>query len=421
MDETRINYKKDVIVNTIAQIFYLFVLWLMTMLTPRLSNSANQGIFTLALSVSNICTAIATYSISSYVATDLKHKYNDQHYLYFGLTSTFISLVVSIIISLAFGYQHDSPLFWAVILYYLYKCSENITITIQASMQRAGKLHISGYALIIKALISLIIFTVSLLISKNLVISFGALAAFGFLYLFFVDYRLLRKYTNQSYKLTKDIYKIALSLFIVALPLFIYGEAFASIASFPRMVLGNVVSKEVVGYFGTMAAISSLIQSAITAILTPFLPKISKHYFDNNRKDLLKLLGALLGFIIVLTGIAFLCGCFLDKWVMGILYPKDPASIDYAHFFKWIILATGVQAIVVVTSLSLVAIRNILAVGISSVIGLISMFIFSYVLIPNKTISGVIYVFFIAYGLMAVISIAYMAIKIYKLKVKDSN
>ena len=42
-----INYKKDVIVNTIAQLLYLFALWLMTILTPRFGSSADAGIFTI--------------------------------------------------------------------------------------------------------------------------------------------------------------------------------------------------------------------------------------------------------------------------------------------------------------------------------------------------------------------------------------
>lgn len=393
------NYKKDVIVNTIAQLLYLFVLWLMTILTPRFSGSVDAGIFTICLSVSNICTAIATYSINFYVASDIKHKFTDQHYFYFGLTSTFISLLVSVIISLSFGYFTDTTLFWAVILYYVFKCAENLTVIITASMQRAGKLYISGYALIVKAVLALGIFSLVLLLSKNIVLSFGLLAAFGVVYFLFVDFVLLKKFTNVSYKFSKEIYNISLKLFILAFAVFLYGLSFATIVSFPRIVLNQFASKEVVGYFGSMAAISTLIQSALSALLIPFLPKITDYYAKYENKNLLKMMAIFAVFIVVATGAAFLCACFLDKWLVGIVYPNDPIALDYAHYFKWIILATGVQAFVILSSLTLISIRKLFILGVASALGLAFMFLCSDFLIPSYIINGVIYTYIIGYGL----------------------
>ena len=406
----KINYKKDVIINTVAQLLYLFALWLMTILTPRFGSSADAGIFTICLSVSNICTAIATYSINFYVASDIKHRFTDQHYFYFGLTSTFISLLVSIIISLSFGYFTDNTLFWAVVLYYVFKCAENLTVIITASMQRAGKLYISGYALIVKAVLALGIFSLTLFLTKNIVLAFGILAAFGIIYFMFVDFILLKKFTNVSYKFTKEIYKVSLKLFVLAFTVFLYGISFASIVSFPRMVLDQFATKEVVGYFGSMAAISTLIQSALSALLIPFLPKVTDSYLKNDKKDLLKTIVIFAIFIIGATGAAFLCACFLDKWLVGIVYPYDPTALEYAHYFKWIIAATGVQAFVILSSLTLISFRKLFILGISSALGLSFMFLCSDFLIPSYNINGVIYTYIISYGLffaIGAISIIY--------------
>jgi len=397
---SNINYKKDTVINTVSQIVYLFVLWLMTIITPRLGNSVDAGIFTIALSVANICTALATYSINFYVASDIKKKFNNQHYLCFGLTSTSLSILVAFIISLSFGYYKDPIMFWAVILFYIYKCAENITLIIAANMQRVGKLYISGYALLIKAVTSLLIFTLTLYFSKNIVLSFGLLAIFAVLYLVFVDYQLLKKYTKDSYKFDKEIYKASLSIFILALPLFIYGISFAAIGSFPRIVLEKFASKEVVGYFGTMAAITSVIQSGISALFIPFLPKLAEMYQANNKKYMIKMLLIFIGLIMFLTGVVFLSGCYLDKWFLSILYPKDKVVLDYAHYFKWIILVGGLQALVIVVALTLVALRRLRHVGLFSLIGLILMFSLSFLLISKYLLEGAIYVFVIGYGIM---------------------
>ena len=90
IENIKINYRKDVIVNTISQLLYLLVIWIMTIITPRIGSSADAGIFTVALSISNICTAIATYSINFYVASDVDYQYRSKNYLYFGLTMFYL-------------------------------------------------------------------------------------------------------------------------------------------------------------------------------------------------------------------------------------------------------------------------------------------------------------------------------------------
>lgn len=407
------NYKKDTITNTIAQILYLVVLWLMTIITPRLSTSADAGIFTIALSVSNICTAIATYSINFFIASDIKHKYGDQHYFFFGLMSTTLSLLVSFVITLSFGYHYDSFLFWAVILYYLFKCAENITIIITANMQRAGKLYISSYALMIKAIVCLLIFTLTLFLSRNLVLTFGLLMGFSLLYLIFVDCRLLKKYTNVDYSINKIILKTSLFIFIAALPTFIYGITFASIVSYPRLILQQVTSKEIVGYFGSMAAVATLIQSGLSALFMPFLPLISNYYAEHKYKQLLKLLLIFVLFIVVITMIAFICSLFLDKWLMGIIYPADQEAINYAIYFRWIILINGLQAFVILVCLTMISLRTLIPLAIISIVSLALMFLTSHLLIPDYLIMGVIYSYSISYGLMALagIVIIYLALK----------
>lgn len=415
IENIKINYRKDVIVNTISQILYLLVIWIMTIITPRIGSSADAGIFTVALSISNICTAIATYSINFYVASDVDYQYRTKNYLYFGLTTTFISFFISIIISLSFGYSNDSIMFWSILLFYLFKCAENITLIITAGMQRVGKLYLSGYALILKSIISLLIFILVLFFTKNIVLAFGLISTFAFLYLFFIDFQLLQKYTNESYKFTSEVYKISLKLFVLAFPVFLYGISFATIGSFPRIVLNQYVSREIVGYFGTMTAITAVIQSGISALLVPFLPKITLFYKKRQKRNLVIFALSFLTLILFATTLAFVLSLYLDKWLMAVLYPSDPTALDYANYFKWIILVAGLQAATLFFCLFLIALRKLKRLAIASSFGIISMFAISYPLIQLFKIDGAIYVFAISYGIMLIAAAASSFISIEKL------
>jgi len=416
IDSISINYKKDLILNSIAQILYLFCLWIMTVITPRIGSSTDAGIFTLALSVSNICTAIATYSINFYISTDVEKNLNDKIYIYFGVTTTLISLIISLIICFCFGYHTQPLVFGAILLFYIFKCTENISIVTTASIQRSGKLYIADCALIVKALLCVSVFSITLFFSKNILLSFGIIAIFGVLYFFFVDFRIFKKYTNFSLNFEKNEYKKSLRLFLLALPVFIYGLAFASIVSFPRMVLDGLFTKEVIGYFGTMAAISTLIQSSLSAIMIPFLPKISILYKENKNKELIMLIIKFVIFVIAATLAAFVCACFLDKWLMKILYPNDSEAIKYAMYFKWIIVSTGVQAFVIISCLTLIAFRKLKELIFSASIGISVMFLLSNLLIYSRGIYGIITTYIISYGIMLIISAAFIIYNLYKRK-----
>jgi len=408
MEETtfiRPNYKKDALINTIANISYLFALWLMTFLTPKINGSfADAGVFTIALSVANICTAISTYNISIFQASDVNKKYKDNHYLYFGLTTTFISFLIALGLCFGFGYlsgPNGVAIFFSVFLYYVFKSAENVSLIFYVSMQRQGKMYLSGYSLLVKAVVMLGIFVGVYALSKSFVLTMGVLAAAAYAYMFLVDFTLVKKHCGNVLKIDKPNFKIAMTLFVAAASVCIYGFSFAMIPSLPRMIYERLpeISQEQVGYFGTMAAITVLIQAAVNALLVPFIPKITKAYNDKEFKEFFKILGGFAILIAGLTLVAFLMCHFLGHWALTLFY--GDAIGEYTDIFKWIVLATGLQTAVILLATVCISMRKKLAVAIVSVCGLATMGGLVYVLVKNFQMMGIVYVYYISYGIMA--------------------
>lgn len=413
----RPNYKKDAMVNTIANILYLFALWLMTFLTPKIGNFADAGVFTIALSLANICTAISTYNISIFQASDVNKKYKDNHYLYFGLTTTFISFIIALSLCFAFGYlsgPNGVATFFAIFLYYVFKSAENVSLIFYVSMQRQGKMYLSGYSLLVKAVVMLGIFVGVYAISKSLVLTMGVLAVSAYLYMFLVDFTLVKKHCGNVLKIDKANFKIAMSLFAAAAAVCIYGFSFAMIPSLPRMIYEKLpsVSAEQVGYFGTMAAITVLIQAAVNALLVPFIPKITKAYNDREFKEFFKILAGFTLLIGGLTLVAFLMVHFLGHWALTLFYGE--AIGEYSSIFKWIVLATGLQTMIILLATVCISMRKKIAVAVVSLLGLAVMGGLVYPLVANFEMMGIVYVYYISYGIMALGFIGVLIYCLYK-------
>lgn len=415
------NYKKDTIANTISNLTFLFCLWLMSFLLPKLSTNgfADAGIFTICLSISNICTAVNSYGISSFFSSDVKRKYKSSIFVYFSFTTTGISLLLSLILCLVYGY--NSTIIGCVLLYYVFKACDNITLVLRICLQREGKMYLYSYSLFIRALLSLGVFSLSLWLSQSLFISMLCLAILGVLYLTIVDMTLVRKKCPGAFKICAKEYKISLSMFYLIFPVFVYGFCFAIIPSIPRLIYENITGNQtLLGYFGTMSSITVLIQAATTSLILPFIPKLSKSFKDGKYTVFGKTFLGMLIAVISLTVIAFVLVCFLGDWALNLVYGSE--ILEYSSIFKWIVLATGLQSLVIVFGDSTVAIDRKLYLIVASVAGSIIMVSLSTLFIKQFDMMGLVYIYYISYGTTLIILASVLLIVFIKLhKSKKQN
>lgn len=387
---------REALLNTISNILFLFCLWLMSMLVPILSDKGfeSAGVFTLALSVAAIATSIATFNISSFVASDVNNEFKDNHYFYFGLTSTTLSLVVSFVMCFVYGYQGE--VFWTIIFYNIFKLFDNYSIITRLIYHRHGHLLSFSWLLIIRSVVSFGVFAASLLISKSLFIAMLCLAIFAGIY-FIVEFLVLRKYSPDFFKTNPLDYKTSLTIFYKALPVCIYGVGIAVIIAAPRMLFEHVSQDtSMLGYFGTMSSVTTLIPSAVTALLLPFIPKIKKTYIENDKKGFMTYFAGLSLAAIALTGVAFVLVLFLGDWALNLVYGEE--ILPYSGIFKWLVLASGVQSIAIIFSDTFVSIRKLKSLLVAWVISLVLVLSLMYILTSRLGIYGILYSYIISFG-----------------------
>lgn len=412
------NYKKDTITNTISNITFLFCLWLMSMLLPKITGNGfgDAGIFTICLSISNICTAVSTYNITSFFSSDVKKKYKNNIYIYFSFLTTGISLLLSLVLCLIYGY--NATVLWSVIFYYIFKACDNYSGVLKISLQRQGKMYLFNYSLFIRAILSLGVFVLSLWLSQSILFSMLCLAVFGLLYLLAIEVTMTAKVCKGTFKITKEEFKTSVTFFYLAFPVFLYGMCFAIIPSIPRLMYENIVGNQtLLGYFGTMSSVTVLIQAATTSLILPFIPKMSKDFKDGEYSKFFKTFIIMVFFVLGLTLVAFLMVFFLGDWALNLVYGSD--ILEYSYIFKWIVLATGLQSLVIVLADSVVAIGKQRYLLIASIIGSVIMASLSYLFIVRFDMMGLVYIYYVSYGVMFIILIT-LLLKHYFISKKQS-
>ena len=404
---------KEAILNATSNLVFLFCLWLMTMLVELIIKDEfySAGNFTIAISVSAVMTAIATYNIGSFFASDINNEFDDCHYFYFGGFSCLLSMIVGVVLCFIYGYGVET--FLIVIFYNIYKMFDNYSYITRIIFHRHNKLTTFSILLFGRGIVSIAIFTVVAFLSKSLLIAMACLAALGLLY-FALELFVLKKRCGAFYKLEKGGLKKSLLIFYRALPVCLYGLCVAAMLSVPRLLFENITQDtQLLGRFGTMSSITALITSATGAIILPFIPKFAHSYEEKDPKGLIKYVGAMVLIIASLSAIAFLLVVFAGDWALSLIYGESILSDSY--LFKWLVLVSCLQSIVVIFSDTLVSIRKLKFLLIGNIAGFATLASIMYVFISHFGVNGVLYTYYIGYGVSFIILITLFAIVVLKL------
>lgn len=407
--DSHINYKKDTLLNTIGNFAYLGALWLMGVLVVRLSGFEDAGYLSLAMTSANIYISLASYTVRLYYAADLNYKFSDNQYILMRIMTTASSFMLCVACSLIAGYSSKKLI--VIILFYIYKCGEMMSDILFGLLQRKGKLYLSGYSMTFKSVISLLIFCLVLKLCKNLVLALALMAVVAILIFIFIDYPLAKKYSSEKIALKKEDVKPALNLCKICFSLFIVGLCFNIIPSLPRLVFEKIYSTEELGYYSSISTITVLISTAVNCVLVPLVPKFTTYYQERKKKQMTMLTFGCIGIILFIGLICIIGSIVLGKWLLTLLFGEEIAS--YVYIFKWVILATILQSIIICFNDFFVAVDRQKTLMAGSVLGLVICVLLSFPLCKMHYMYGVTNALIISQGIEIVFFLFYI-VKIIK-------
>ena len=348
------QFRKNFIWNILGTGFNAFTSLFFMIAVTRINGVDNAGIFTIAFSTACIIYIIGVYAGRIYQVTELDKTITDKEYILNRIITTITMIFLVIIFSLIKKYDAFKTTIF--ILLTTYKALEAFSDVIYGILQKKDKLDIVGKSLFSKSLISVILFVVVDVITKNMIISVISIILTNTLILILYDIKNSREYIDLKTKVKKEsILKIFKAGF------FTFAIAFLGmyILNAPKYAIDNYLENNYQTIFGIIVMSATVIGLVAQFLIHPYLNQIVSLYENKDLKSLNKLILKLIFAILGVGIISSLLAYFLGPQVLGLIYGIDLAP--YRLELLTIIIASTLYTIGVIYSSVLTTVRETLS------------------------------------------------------------
>lgn len=325
----------------LSNIIMAFSKWLVVLLLARVTAPEIVGIYTLGIAIVSPILLFANYKLRGLYVSDKNPKYKELMFV------RVILDVFSILLIFIITYFIYPSYLIIVVLITLIKITDLHSELIYAVSHHLKNYSFYSKLIIIKYIFSIIIFAIGLLIFNSLKVALLLQLIFQFLYLIFEFYITFLRFKTKINFISFNI-KSVRTYFIIGFPLGLTMFIVSFNASFPRYVLEEFFSIEVLGIFSTIAYLAVVGNLFITAITQNLLPKLREVVEKKEFNTLDKIIFRYCPIIVVLVSIIILpITYYFGDYLLLILYGND--YVGFSAVFSLITLSViinGYSAIV---------------------------------------------------------------------------
>lgn len=401
MQKKKLTVKQSVLWNTWGSVIYLGVQWLQTVLVARFLGFEDAGIFSLAMSVTNIFYALSIYGMRNFQISDIDGKYTASNYVFSRVVTGLVSLVLCSIFVVINGYDFKKAI--CIIVYMIFKLSETIFDVFMGFYQKHWRMDYMGKSMTARAVLMLILFPLALWLTNNLTLAITVMGVAVYAVIFFYDLR--KVYELETIRLIEWTKYTGLLLWECA-PLAIYLLLTTSIGTIPRYFLEMYEGSEKLGIYASVATPTLIVQMASTYIFNPMVTIFSESY---NQKDKTKFMKTLIQCCMATAGISVIAvigGKIFGRLGLKILY--GTSILEYEYLLIPLIVCTITTALTWLFCGVLTVLRNFQSLILGNVLAVMAAVILSIVLIPNYGMQGATYALLIGNVIGIIIFVIYI-------------
>lgn len=408
MIESNSEVKNSIIYNTVGTFFYFFCQWAITVLVVKLGGYSNGGILSITISMTNIFYMISMYGARSFQVSDIKGEYQDGDYFLLRVVTSIFSLIFLGFSLLFFKYEITIQL--CMIVYIFFKLGESATDLNFGFFQKYNCYKEIGISYIIKGISTLLIFSVTLYFSQNLLLTLFLETLILWFFIIIYDFRKLKNKLNLKIKKER-----VLSLLKICFLLMLYTLILPYLNFITRYQVEKFFGTEKLGYYSAITMVIVVISTLFGSIFVIIIPKISSMHKENKIKEIIKIILKVNFAIIVFTIISIIGSILLGKVVFSILFTK---SIEkYMYLLIPTIITSSVLAILNYLSTILISFHDLKFVLIANLIPAVFCTITIKIFIQQYEMLGSLYSLIIS----LVLGILVVGVRIFYLLKKDET
>lgn len=325
---------RDYVWNTVGIGAWGMVFPILTIVVTQLVGAEQAGMFSLAFVTGMLLMIVANYGVRTYQVSDLDEKHSFSDYQINRWVTCALMVAVGVGYCMIRGYEQQ--MFLISLGVYLYKMVDGLADVYEGRLQQMDKLYLAGISQAFRSVVVLIVFSVCLLITRNLAISSiaMAIAAAGSFVVLTFPLALLETPKSRRVSLGSVI-----DLFKQCFPLFIALFLYALIDNMPKFVMEGVLSYDNQLYFNALYFPAQGILLTVGFIYKPLLVKMAAVWADpEKRKRFDLIIVVILAVVVALT----LAMVFVMGWI-GIPIMSFLYGLDFEQFreLSFIMLAAG--------------------------------------------------------------------------------
>lgn len=307
------NIKKDSYIwNMVGSILAAFQSVFMLMVITRFTNLNDAGIFTIAFANANLFLTIGKYGTRYFQVSDMQDEFTFSEYRSTRRVTTAIMIMVSLFYVYISAYRNSYSLRKSLIIIWmcLFKTIDAIEDVYLGEYQRRNRLDIAAKMMTLRMIITILIFCVSIVLSKNLLLTLiVTTVTTTVLFVVFKTWTFHAfeiECTKRAPKKIRQLLKICFPLFAGAFLSFYIGNA-------PKYAIDVMLSDELQACYGFIAMPVFIIGLLNNFIFNPLLFHMSMLWKEGNVKEFVLKTIRQTGIIFLITVV-----CIIGAWLLGI-------------------------------------------------------------------------------------------------------
>ncbi|MEF2560536.1 MAG: lipopolysaccharide biosynthesis protein [Eggerthellaceae bacterium] len=325
---------RDYICNTIGTGVWGVVFPALTIVVTQLSGVEQAGMFSMAFIIGTLLMIIGNYGVRTYQVSDI----GEAHSFFDYQVNRWITCIVMMLVAYVYcsfrGYDQD--MFTICMAVCTYKMVDGLADVYEGRLQQMDKLYLAGISQAFRSIVVLVLFSIVLLVTRNLVFASIVMAVAAIVTFVLLTFPLAQLETPRSRG--HSLASVA-ALFKQCFPVFIALFMYALIDNMPKFVMEGVLSYDNQLYFNALYFPAQAILLTVGSIYKPMLVRMAQMWADAEKRrrfDIVIL--AIVGVVIALTLIVIFVMGWIGIPIMSFMY-----GVDFEQFrgLSYIMIAAG--------------------------------------------------------------------------------
>lgn len=325
---------RDYVCNTLGIATWGMVFPFLTIVVTQLVGVEQAGMFSLAFVTGTLLMILANYGVRTFQVSDLAEEHSFADYQ----VNRWITCALMVVVGVAYcsirGYtDHMLTISLGV---YLYKMIDGLADVYEGRLQQVDKLYLAGISQAFRSVAVFIVFSLVLLITRNLGVACIAMAVVAAATFLFLTFPLALFETPKSRRVSMGNVG---ALFKQCFPLFAALFMYALIDNMPKFVMEGVLSYDNQLYFNALYFPAQAILLTIGLIYKPMLVRMAEAWADPGKRKRFDLtIAAVLAVIVAITLVVAGVMATIGIPLMSFMY-----GLDFEQFrgLCFIMLAAG--------------------------------------------------------------------------------